>query len=53
MSLFIGMLAFENASTGEVIVTDKLGILMGSLVSAVAGYAVLQFVLPKGRCTHP
>lgn len=53
MSLFIGMLAFENAATGEVIVTDKLGILVGSLVSAVVGYVVLQLVLPKGRCTHP
>ena len=31
MSLFIGMLAFENVASGEVIVTDQLGILAGSL----------------------
>jgi NhaA family Na+:H+ antiporter len=52
MSLFIGMLAFENAASGEVVVTDKLGILVGSLVSAVVGYVVLHFVLPKGRSGH-
>jgi NhaA family Na+:H+ antiporter len=52
MSLFIGMLAFENASSGEVVVTDKLGILVGSLISAVVGYVVLHFVLPKGRSGH-
>jgi NhaA family Na+:H+ antiporter len=53
MSLFIGMLAFENASSGEVILTDRLGILAGSLVSALAGYVVLHLVLPKGRCSDP
>jgi NhaA family Na+:H+ antiporter len=53
MSLFIGMLAFENASSGEVIVTDRLGILAGSLVSAVVGCVVLHIVLPKGRSSHP
>jgi NhaA family Na+:H+ antiporter len=52
MSLFIGMLAFENAASGEVVVTDKLGILAGSLISAVVGYVVLHFVLPKGRSSH-
>lgn len=46
MSLFIGMLAFENSATGEVIVIDRLGILAGTLFSAIAGYAVLHFVLP-------
>ena len=49
MSLFIGMLAFEGTGGGEVIVIDRLGILAGSLLSAVAGYAVLSVVLPKGR----
>jgi NhaA family Na+:H+ antiporter len=47
MSLFIGMLAFENSAAGEVIVTDRLGVLAGSLIAAVAGYVVLQFALPK------
>ena len=53
MSLFIGMLAFENSGTGEVILSDRLGILVGSLVSALVGYAVLHFVLPRPRSTNP
>jgi NhaA family Na+:H+ antiporter len=53
MSMFIGMLAFENVASGEEIVTDQLGILAGSLVSALVGYVVLHFVLPKGRCSNP
>jgi NhaA family Na+:H+ antiporter len=51
MSLFIGMLAFENAGTGEVIVTDRLGILAGTLLSAVVGSLVLYWVLPRNRGT--
>jgi Na+:H+ antiporter, NhaA family len=47
MSLFIGMLAFENAAIGEVIVTDRIGILAGTLVSAVGGSLVLYLVLPR------
>jgi NhaA family Na+:H+ antiporter len=53
MSLFIGMLAFEDTEIGKFIVTDKLGILVGSLTSAVVGYVVLHLVLPKGRCSNP
>jgi Na+:H+ antiporter, NhaA family len=49
MSLFIGMLAFENSGAGEVIVTDRLGILAGTLLSAVAGALVLYWVLPRNR----
>jgi NhaA family Na+:H+ antiporter len=49
MSLFIGMLAFENAAASEVIVTDQLGILAGTLLSAVAGSLVLYWVLPHRR----
>jgi len=52
MSLFIGMLAFENAASDEVIVTDRLGVLSGSLISAVVGYIVLNLVLPRGRSSH-
>jgi NhaA family Na+:H+ antiporter len=51
MSLLIGVLAFENAATGEVIVTDRLGILAGTLVSAVFGSLVLYWVLPRNRGT--
>ena len=52
MSLFIGMLAFENATAGEVIVTDRLGILAGTLLSAVFGSLVLHWVLPRGKATN-
>jgi NhaA family Na+:H+ antiporter len=49
MSLFIGMLAFENVAASEVIVTDQLGILAGTLLSAFAGSLVLYFVLPRSQ----
>jgi NhaA family Na+:H+ antiporter len=52
MSLFIGMLAFENAASDEVIVIDRLGVLAGSLISAVVGYVVLHLALPRGRSSH-
>ena len=41
MSLFIGNLAFVDA---EQIETVKLGVISGSLVSGLIGYAVLRFV---------
>ena len=47
MSLLIGMLAFENTASGEVIVTDQLGILAGTLLSAVVGALVLYWALPR------
>ncbi len=49
MSLFIGMLAFENVASGEVVVLDKPGILAGSLIAAVSGYIALNIALPKGE----
>ena len=49
MSLFIGMLAFENAAAGEIVVTDRLGILAGTFLSAVVGAIVLHFALPRRR----
>jgi NhaA family Na+:H+ antiporter len=52
MSLFIGMLAFENVASEEIVAAEKLGILMGSLISASVGAAVLHLVLPKGRSNH-
>lgn len=39
MSLFIGGLAFTDAAQGDAV---KIGVLMGSLLSAVAGYMVLR-----------
>ncbi len=41
MSLFIGGLAFTDAAQGDAV---KIGVLMGSLLSAVAGYLVLRMV---------
>ncbi len=42
MSLFISSLAFESVG-GSLAVDDRLGILAGSLLSAVVGYLVLRF----------
>ena len=46
MSLFIGSLAFEQAG-GPSLVSDRIGILVGSLLSAVVGAAVLAQLLPR------
>ncbi len=45
MSLFIAGLAFEHGS-GDYFRGDRLGILIGSILSALIAYAVLQFSLP-------
>jgi NhaA family Na+:H+ antiporter len=45
MSLFIAGLAFEH-SGGEYFSGDRLGILIGSLLSAIAAYFVLRLSLP-------
>ena len=47
MSLFIAGLAFEHGS-GAYYSGDRLGILVGSLLSALAAYVFLHFSLPKG-----
>jgi NhaA family Na+:H+ antiporter len=46
MSLFIAGLAFENGSAdyGH---GARLGVLIGSIASAVAAFAILQFALPR------
>ena len=40
MSLFIGSLAFEQG--GPALVDERLGILLGSLLSAICGYLWLR-----------
>lgn len=45
MSLFIASLAFEQDGQVGVMVVDRLGILIGSTVSGVLGYAYLRAVL--------
>lgn len=48
MSLFIGGLAFEHGGTDIAMVFDeRLGILLGSLLSGIVAYFVLQRTLPK------
>ena len=44
MSLFIGTLAFSDISYQADV---RIGVLAGSLLSAVAGYLVLHFTLPR------
>jgi NhaA family Na+:H+ antiporter len=46
MSLFIGGLAFPDPTRAEAV---KIGVLMGSLLSALAGAAVLRFARPPIR----
>jgi len=49
MSLFIGSLAFERTGTDLIgFVDERIGILMGSLMSGIAGYLFLSKVL-NGR----
>jgi NhaA family Na+:H+ antiporter len=52
MSLLIGFLAFENTAAGDVIVSDRLGILAGTLLSAVMGSLVLNWVLPRAQARN-
>ncbi|MGB1271693.1 MAG: Na+/H+ antiporter NhaA, partial [Endozoicomonas sp.] len=40
MSLFIGSLAFEGVSS-DYLISDRIGVLTGSILSAVVGFAVL------------
>jgi NhaA family Na+:H+ antiporter len=46
MSLFIGALALTSDGAQQAI---KIGVLLGSIVSAVAGWLVLRFAPPKYR----
>ena len=52
MSLFISSLAAEQAGTG-LIAQHRLGILSGTLLSAVSGYLVLRLFLREGNTNPP
>jgi len=48
MSLFVGSLAFENTSLDpEMVFDERLGIILGSLLSGFLGYLVLYLTLPR------
>lgn len=47
MSLFIGGLAFEESGINTF--DERLGILIGSVISAALGYLVLRASLPEGK----
>jgi len=50
MSLFVASLAFENVLfSPEQIFDERLGIIVGSILSAVVGFLVLHLALPKAR----
>ncbi len=50
MSLFVGSLAFENnALDREVLFDERLGIIVGSLLSGIVGYVVLHLSLPRSE----
>lgn len=52
MSLFIAGLAFEHGS-GDYFAGDRLGIVVGSALSALAAYVILHFSLPKRSGVQP
>jgi len=48
MSMFIGSLAFESGSTSvDMFIDERLGIVAGSLLSALLAAAILHLALPK------
>ena len=47
MSLFITSLAFEHSGAEGYVPADRLGILVGTLLSAVVGYGVLRVFRPR------
>jgi len=52
MSLFIGSLAFELGDF-NVLSGVKMGVLIGSVLSAIAGLLVLHLALPKAESIRP
>jgi NhaA family Na+:H+ antiporter len=49
MSLFIGSLAFDETVMNQLF-DQRIGIILGSLVSGIVGFAVLNHCLPAKRC---
>ncbi len=49
MSLFIGSLAFEHLPNPELLTANRLGILAGSGIAGLLGYALLRLAPPLGN----
>lgn len=49
VSLFIGTLSFPDAAHAELLNDAKLGIVLGSLLSGILGYLLLNLTLPKAK----
>jgi NhaA family Na+:H+ antiporter len=47
MSLFIGSLAFKEEFAANLPVDERIGILLGSALSAIVGYLILRFALRR------
>jgi NhaA family Na+:H+ antiporter len=52
MSLFIGSLAFEETGA-NLLFDERLGIIVGSILSALFGYIVLRKALPAAGSSRP
>lgn len=54
VSLFIANLSFgDNAALADMLNHAKLGIVVGSLIAGVGGFAILHVTLPKGEAPDP
>lgn len=51
MAIFIAGLAFSNSP--EYVDSAKIGILIGSFISAIIGYGILRYKTVKGKFEHP
>jgi Na+:H+ antiporter, NhaA family len=49
MSLFIASLAFEQGGSDVIVLGDRLGILLGSAISAVMGFVLLKVFDPAAK----
>jgi NhaA family Na+:H+ antiporter len=49
MSLFIASLAFEQGGSEVVVLGDRVGILLGSALSAICGFMLLKFFDPVAK----
>jgi NhaA family Na+:H+ antiporter len=53
MSLFVASLAFEQTGNNALVMGDRLGVLLGSGLSAIVGFLLLKFFDPSGIGNRP